>query len=165
MLVYILPFWWKCLLYLTVFWRSLCRLSYTERYHLQITMLWLLPLLCHLLYFHLLSWCSSQTLNTILNRNGKGRHLCSPWYKTFIVLTWVPPVPSFFGAFVGKGWYSSPKPFWYLLRCSCDFFFILESTYVIYCIYFIDCPRSIQICTLDWSWCDDGGWPFWCILD
>lgn len=154
MLVYILPFW--CLLCLKVFWGSLCHLSYTEQYHLQITMLWLLPLLCHLLYLRLLSWCCSKTSNTILNRNGKGRHLCSLWYKAFMALTWVPPVPSFFGVFVGKGCYSSPKTFWHLLRCSCDFFlFIPESTYVVHCIYFVDCPRSIQICTLDWSWCDN----------
>lgn len=102
-----------------------------------ITMLWLLPLLWHLLYLLLLSWCSSQISNTILNRNGKERHLCSLWYKAFMALTWVPLVPSFFGAFVGKGCYSFPKPFWHLLRCSCYFFCLSLSLLMWYTVFIL----------------------------
>lgn len=45
------------------------------------------------------------------------------------------------------------------------YFFVLESTYVVYCIYFVDCPMSNQIFTLDWNWIDGNRGPFWYILD
>lgn len=137
------------ILYLTVFWESLCHLSYTEQYHLKITILWLLPFLLGLLYFFLLSWCSNQTSNTTLNRNGKRRHLClfHKFRDTQPLLHWY----EFLLSQVSLGpllWEDStflqnlPSICW---GVHMIYFFVLEFTYVVYCIHFIDCPVSNQI--------------------
>jgi hypothetical protein len=88
----------------------------------------------------LIAWVKSS--NTMLDQNGESGHSClipdyrgnvssfSPLsmilatglsYIAFIILKYVPSVPSFIRAFIMKGWWILSKVFLHLLRWSCGF--------------------------------------------